>query len=347
MSKLTYDNKEDNSVSALPENKKGTATNWNEIKTVVNNNDDTLNTTRSLALNNETEIDERMPVLSPADFWEMQPTDDGHTIEVGQEIFFSAINQDTVGATELEPKLFILGQANITNKDYFDCTLTKADEIVPGSIFGINTVDADPNGGTTKIITLGRVNNVKTDQWAKGDLLYADTTVGDLTNVKPLVNAFLVGRVEVSHALIGMIFSYSINSVKPEVSVTSDDVDNTSSVVGSTVTDALNTLDGAAGGVQSVSGDGVDNTDPDNPVMTFPTTTELGLENVDNTSDANKPVSTAQQTALDLKINKTDGLIEDVTHPSLTARTYETLTRAEYDAIVTKDPTQLYFTPKA
>jgi hypothetical protein len=32
--------------------------------------------------------------------------------------------------------------------------------------------------------------------------------------------------------------------------------------------------------------------------------TAVGLGNVDNTSDANKPVSTAQQTALDLKTNK-------------------------------------------
>lgn len=34
------------------------------------------------------------------------------------------------------------------------------------------------------------------------------------------------------------------------------------------------------------------------------TKTNLGLGNVDNTSDANKPVSTAQQAALDLKVNK-------------------------------------------
>ena len=33
------------------------------------------------------------------------------------------------------------------------------------------------------------------------------------------------------------------------------------------------------------------------------TKTSLGLENVDNTSDVNKPVSTAQQTALDGKLN--------------------------------------------
>lgn len=33
----------------------------------------------------------------------------------------------------------------------------------------------------------------------------------------------------------------------------------------------------------------------------IPTKTQIGLGNVNNTSDANKPVSTAQQTALDLK----------------------------------------------
>lgn len=33
----------------------------------------------------------------------------------------------------------------------------------------------------------------------------------------------------------------------------------------------------------------------------FPTTTQLSLQNVNNTSDANKPVSTATQTALNLK----------------------------------------------
>ena len=42
------------------------------------------------------------------------------------------------------------------------------------------------------------------------------------------------------------------------------------------------------------------------------TKTQLGLSNVDNTSDANKPVSTAQQTALDLKSNVT-ALATDIT----------------------------------
>lgn len=39
------------------------------------------------------------------------------------------------------------------------------------------------------------------------------------------------------------------------------------------------------------------------------TKTQVGLGNVDNTSDVNKPVSTAQQTALDLKVNTTGGSV--------------------------------------
>ena len=40
--------------------------------------------------------------------------------------------------------------------------------------------------------------------------------------------------------------------------------------------------------------------------MVTPTKTTVGLANVDNTSDASKPVSTAMQTALDLKANASD-----------------------------------------
>jgi hypothetical protein len=71
---------------------------------------------------------------------------------------------------------------------------------------------------------------------------------------------------------------------------------------GVTALSALSFLGGNSGGVQSVTGDGVDNTDPLNPVLTFPTPSDIGLGNVDNTSDANKPISSATQTALDSKV---------------------------------------------
>jgi hypothetical protein len=62
----------------------------------------------------------------------------------------------------------------------------------------------------------------------------------------------------------------------------------------------------------------------------------VGLSNVDNTSDANKPVSTATQTALDGKIDKSVG-------STYTTNSILTLTQAEYDAIGSKDANTLYF----
>lgn len=56
----------------------------------------------------------------------------------------------------------------------------------------------------------------------------------------------------------------------------------------------------ASAGIQTITGTGVDNSDPNNPVITI-TKSTISLGNVDNTSDANKPVSTATQSALDLK----------------------------------------------
>ena len=56
----------------------------------------------------------------------------------------------------------------------------------------------------------------------------------------------------------------------------------------------------ADAGLQTLTGTGVDNTDPNNPVITI-TKSTISLGNVDNTSDANKPISTLTQSALDLK----------------------------------------------
>ena len=75
---------------------------------------------------------------------------------------------------------------------------------------------------------------------------------------------------------------------------------------GVSVTQAISDLSTDVDGkVQSVTGDGVGGT-ATNPILTFPTPTEINLGNVDNTSDVNKPISTATQTALDLKGNQTE-----------------------------------------
>lgn len=64
----------------------------------------------------------------------------------------------------------------------------------------------------------------------------------------------------------------------------------------------FDTLYTGGSGVQSVTGDGVDNTDPLNPVLSFPSPNEIGLGSVDNTSDEDKPISTDAQTALNAKV---------------------------------------------
>ena len=68
------------------------------------------------------------------------------------------------------------------------------------------------------------------------------------------------------------------------------------------------------------------------------TKSQVGLGNVDNTSDADKPISTATQEALDLKVSSdTTGVTgaDQVTNMI-------SLTQAEYDAIVTKNGSTFY-----
>ena len=66
------------------------------------------------------------------------------------------------------------------------------------------------------------------------------------------------------------------------------------SVVGDTATVSVSTTNPAVSVVDSTN---------TFTINTIATKTDVGLGNVDNTSDANKPISTATQTALDLKAN--------------------------------------------
>jgi hypothetical protein len=50
------------------------------------------------------------------------------------------------------------------------------------------------------------------------------------------------------------------------------------------------------------------------------TKSDVGLSNVDNTSDANKPISTATQTALDARFVWADGTTSTNTRPSTSSK---------------------------
>ncbi|MHB8842948.1 MAG: hypothetical protein ACYC56_14375, partial [Candidatus Aquicultor sp.] len=54
----------------------------------------------------------------------------------------------------------------------------------------------------------------------------------------------------------------------------------------------------------------------DSVIKQNPSKSDVGLGNVDNTSDASKPVSTAQQAALDLKLNANDVSVTNTRTPT-------------------------------
>ena len=65
---------------------------------------------------------------------------------------------------------------------------------------------------------------------------------------------------------------------------------------------------------------------------------DVGLENVDNTSDADKPISTATQAALDGKVSSN---VTGITGADQITNIVS-LTQAEYDAIATKNASTFY-----
>lgn len=64
------------------------------------------------------------------------------------------------------------------------------------------------------------------------------------------------------------------------------------------------------------------------------TKTEVGLGNIDNTSDANKPVSTAQQTALNLKANLASPTFTGTVTVPTPSNGTDAVTKAYADALV-------------
>jgi hypothetical protein len=73
-------------------------------------------------------------------------------------------------------------------------------------------------------------------------------------------------------------------------------------------------------------------------IASLATKQSVGLENVDNTSDMAKPVSTAVQTALDSKVSSQISGISGAT----AITNIVSISQASYDALPVKDPNTLY-----
>jgi hypothetical protein len=138
------------------------------------------------------------------------------------------------------------------------------------------------------VTTSGEVKNINTtgslqgETWVDGDILYlSGTTSGRITNVKPSAptHTIIIGYVVYAHANNGKIF------VKVDNGYELDELHNVA-ITSPTDNQAL-VYESASSLWKNETID-----------KTF-----VGLGNVDNTSDLNKPISTATQTALNLKEN--------------------------------------------
>lgn len=174
----------------------------------------------------------------------------------------------------------------------------------------IGLVTETINNNQEGFVTIsGMVNSINTtgslqgETWVDGDVLYlSGTTAGAITNVKPSAptHTIIVGYVVYAHQNNGKIF------VKVDNGYELDELHNV----------YINPA-----------------TLANNDALIYDSTTQLwenqaltkslvGLGNVDNTSDANKPISTATQTAL----SRITTLFQDVSQLSTTSTTAVTLT---------------------
>jgi hypothetical protein len=161
-------------------------------------------------------------------------------------------------------------------------TLADADsEATSSKTIGL-TLTALSNNTNGYIITSGLFHTLDTSAYADGDSLWLSSNAGQMVaNTPPAepAHSVYIGRVAYSHGVNGKIVVAIQNGYE------------------------LNELHGV-----SVS------SETDNDALLYETSSGLwknkaltkslvGLSNVDNTSDANKPISTATQTALNLKLD--------------------------------------------
>ena len=149
-------------------------------------------------------------------------------------------------------------------------------------IVGIATEDI-ASGADGFVTSYGKIRGLDTTVWNEGDILYVTPNdTGSLTNVEPadtetnMPVAFVISSAN-NGTIMTRVTGFDMNHYKAWVQ---DKLDIISTSLNNHVVDTTNP--------HSVTKD------------------QVGLGNVDNTSDANKPVSIAQQTALDLKANVAD-----------------------------------------
>ena len=130
------------------------------------------------------------------DTFKLSPTQDGQIQNLGQESFFPAYNSNALGATALNPRVFLALGAKPGEEKFRNAVQVLASDIPEGGKIGLNTTDLSA-GGYGKIVVDGDLSGVNTSALGTlNQILYCSSTnKGELTNIKPTIDAWPICKI--------------------------------------------------------------------------------------------------------------------------------------------------------
>ncbi len=213
-------------------------------------------------------------------FKSVYDTDDDGIVDKSESVVFKAeLNQNVVKSN----LLYGVGRNPVTGTPIAglaDNTVSFADKTVGMAL------ENGSSGQIIEVVKIGVIEDIDTSLYSVGETVYLSTS-GTFDSKANITTGIFnpVGYVVKSAVVDGSLI---IDTTATE-SITTGNTINESTVSGRTVTEALDNLAASSGGVQSVTGDGVDNADPENPVLSFPNADE-----VDDSTTTNKFATVAE-----------------------------------------------------
>lgn len=292
--------------------------------------------------------------MADINFKTLVSTIDGVNASTGKQTE-EAFNQNFALVKTILEQLLSIASVTIISDDMTSIKVDKT--TTPYTLYYTLDDPADPSAVWNKLMNVGfaeltgaptdniALNTILSTKANQTDLATLQTTVSGMTSTISTVQNDLADRVRVPHndmlflryVANGNTIQYSTNGanwvdiLSAGISfsgITGSAADNTSlvSYVGSQITAALSTIANTYATQAQLS---AHITDQNNPHAV--TKAQVGLGNVDNTSDINKPISNAVQAALDnISVNST------IAH-NTTASDYQALQPSDNDIYFTSN----------
>ena len=249
------------------------------------------------SVNNQTPDDSGNVSLTTANIPNLNIGEDNRTITIGSKSVVPLTADSTIAANKVSGTVASAikasqdGTGNVITTTY--ATKTSLDAKQDSSI-SIATITADT--------VVGALTELKNDISTNATVIATKASSTDLNAVKTDVTAL---KTTVGDSTSGLVKDVADNTIA--ISTINSSLSNKQNtlIAGDNITITDNTI--SAIDTTYTAGTNISITGADNTIaVTGLTKSSVGLDNVDNTSDANKPISTATQTALNLKQDKTD-----------------------------------------